>query len=340
MTTAVTWKNLKQEFSKNSGPGTLWYEEVKKIARSKARSLKARKVPPSVYGFTDWDFEDLVQEVFTERLIGRSQAEYIFDHAADLEHCRALLANEVSYTLEKKRVPNQLNNVWDNLQPRLEKLGWAPTTSDIDDQVVKRLKLIVLNLKRLRNKGQLRFSALFAPAQLDILAQTIMADFPLASKSTLFQALREAFTIISPAVSVHVVGDSSEAEKFGLDVDPEGENLFSEDADKYSELHLTIANEICEKVGVEGQEIMFHEAAGSTQSEIAAALGTYRAKVKEQVEAMHIKLEGIFDDLKIDEPDKVQVLGAILWILGADGIKNGKLQRKNQPENEGQANEE
>ena len=31
MTVATTWKNLKDEYLQNDGPGQLWYEEVKKI---------------------------------------------------------------------------------------------------------------------------------------------------------------------------------------------------------------------------------------------------------------------------------------------------------------------
>ena len=338
MTVATTWKNLKDEYLQNDGPGQLWYEEVKKIARSKARSLKARKVPPSVYGFTDWDFEDLVQEVFNERLIGRSQAGWNFDNAEDMEHCKALLANEVSYTLEKKRIPNQLDNVWHSLEPRLEKLGWTPKNSDIDDQTVEKLVVVILNLKRLRNKGQIRFSALFAPAQFENLAQTIVNEFPLASKSTLFQALRNSLTIISPAMSVLLVGDRSEEEQFGLGYVPNG--LTQVEESEFSEFHTTIANEICEKVGIEGEEIMFHEAAGSTQSEIAAVLGISRPTAINRIKETHAKLENIFSDLEIDESDKIKVLGAILWILGANGIMNGKLQRNKQRDNGENVNEE
>jgi hypothetical protein len=277
----VTWEELKREFIESNGPGVLWRAEVKRIAGRKVSRYVRQKIPASTFGFVDWDTEDLTQTVLTERLIARKQAEFIFEVSDTIDDARRLLTNEVAFALADKRIPNQRDNVWGNLEPRLVSRGWTnPPHTDAsgNESEIDAIVREVLNLKRLKNMGQERLSSLFASGVLDGLAETIMANYAGASATLLRAALGRALTIISPAMSISSVGTGQEefsavqgdaSKKKNRVALPAEVSSDLEQEGLFDEMELGIADEICRKLGNEGLEICFLQASQASQSEIA-----------------------------------------------------------------------
>ena len=93
------WQDMKDEYSNLGGPGKLWLTEIEKLAQQVINKKVFERLPPSIFGFPNWDKDDLVQLVIAERLIGRNQARYIFDTADSIEDARKILRNEISFAL-------------------------------------------------------------------------------------------------------------------------------------------------------------------------------------------------------------------------------------------------
>ena len=332
------WEELKREFIESNGPGLLWRAEVKRIAGRKVSKYVRQNIPASTFGFVDWDTEDLTQTVLTERLIARKQAEFIFEVSDTIDDARRLLTNEVAFALADKRIPNQRDNVWGNLEPRLVSRGWtnpAHKESSRNESEIDAIVREILNLKRLKNMGQERLSSLFAGGVLDGLADTILANHPSASASLLRVALGRALTIISPAMSISTVGTSQEEfsavqgdaskkknrvalpAEFSSDLEQEG---------LFNEMELGIADEICRKLGHEGLEICFLQASQASQSEIASALGVSRPTAVKKIEQTAIAMREAFRELEVEEEGRVRIFQAVLINIGA-GILDGELTR-------------
>ncbi|NBU21556.1 16S rRNA (cytosine(1402)-N(4))-methyltransferase [bacterium] len=104
MNSKITWEDLRQEFLEIGGPGECWRSEVKRICQFRIRQKQNLSLPAELFGFVDWDAEDLAQTVITDRLLARRQAQFIVDTVDSIDHARRLLSNEVSFTLEDRRV--------------------------------------------------------------------------------------------------------------------------------------------------------------------------------------------------------------------------------------------
>jgi hypothetical protein len=332
----VTWEELKREFIESNGPGVLWRAEVKRIAGRKVSRYVRQKIPASTFGFVDWDTEDLTQTVLTERLIARKQAEFIFEVSDTIDDARRLLTNEVA--LADKRIPNQRDNVWGNLEPRLVSRGWTnPPHTDAsgNESEIDAIVREVLNLKRLKNMGQERLSSLFASGVLDGLAETIMANYAGASATLLRAALGRALTIISPAMSISSVGTGQEefsavqgdaSKKKNRVALPAEVSSDLEQEGLFDEMELGIADEICRKLGNEGLEICFLQASQASQSEIASALGVSRPTAVKKIEQTAIAMREAFHELEVEEEGRVRIFQAVLMHIGA-GILDGELTR-------------
>lgn len=314
------WADMRNEFQELQAPGILWYTEIQIISARKIKRLVG--VPPAIFGLTEWNKEDLTQMVISERLIGRNQGHYIYEVASTIDDARRLLATELNFTLEDLRIPNQVDNVWKNLEGKLVALGWSPPgSSEIvldQDSLVK----LILNLKRLKNKGVERLSPLFSSGVLDEFAKELMEIDPNLPKSGLISALREALTIISPALSIENVGTSSEDY---LLASSNGDQRQGE-TDEDSLSNQQYAQEICANLDSEQREILFQLACKSSQSEIASILGVSRPTAVKRIEEFTIQLSQQFDNLGVEESEKLAVFRGILDLLGA-GIEEGRLIR-------------
>lgn len=312
------WQKMKDEFKSLGGPGMLWLHEIEKIAQQIVNKKKLEGLPPSVFGFTDWDKDDLAQMVLTDRLLGRGQAQYVVDTADTIEEARIILRNELNIVLADRRVPNQVDNVWKNLEPKLAALGWVSGSElyeeqeEFHNQVVR----LILNQKRLRNRGSVRYSPLFASGVLDNLAEELYALNSSLSSKLLIRALRSALTIISPALSIEDVDNIEESsEILNHSYEAGEENLRSERA-RYGSRTRELAHEICEKLQPETLEIVFQKGNGANQSEIAAVLGVTRQTCKNRIEAAEREMFVIFEKMQLEMTESAEVLSAVLDILG------------------------
>lgn len=334
MTSKVTWRDLRDEFEKNDGPGQLWRAEVKRLCQYRIRQKKNLGLPAELFGFVNWDADDLAQTVIAERLLGRAQARYIFDSVGEIEHARKLLSNEVSFTLEDRRVPNQVDNVWSNLEPRLRQAGWSPegkksrNDSGDDASTIKEIARKILNLKRLRNRGQQRLSPLFAGETLLGFAEQIVKDHPEASAYVIQTALRTALAKISPRMSMEAVGSSQEDFDGVVGTGERNRGKVAklgwvENFDSSEDLpsHALRVLQVLEQ---EGSEIVFQVASGATQSEIAAVLGVSRTTAVKRIERTLELLAETMKSLELGEEENLKIMQEVFVMLGA-GISDGVM---------------
>jgi hypothetical protein len=312
------WLELKAEYELHGGPGKLWLAEIGKIAKQVVSKKIRDRLPPSVFGFTSWDKDDLAQLVLTDRLLGRNQARYVFDTADSIDDARKILRNEINFVLADHRVPNQVDNVWNNLEQELVQLGWQSGNLDseeapeIEDQIVR----LILSQKRLRNRGSQRFSPLFAGAILEQLAIQISEIGPNLPSSLLIKAIRTALTIISPSLSIEDVDSVEESLELSQRSYVNSEESLRMERSQYGIRRYELARDICEKLSSETLEIIFQKAQGATQSEIGAVLGLTRQTARYRIEEAQQQLSDEFKLLELDIEECREVLSAMLDILG------------------------
>ena len=312
------WLEMKAEYELQGGLGKLWLAEIGKLAQQVVSKKILDRLPPSIFGFTSWDKDDLVQLVITDRLLGRNQAQYVLDTADSIDEARKILRNEINFVLSDHRVPNQVDNVWGNLEPQLLALGWENGSLDSDsetelhDQIVR----LILSLKRLRNKGSQRLSPLFAGPVLGGLANQIVEIRPDLPSKLLIKALRTALTIISPSLSIEDVGSIEDSIELSKDSFAKSEESLRMERDQYGSRRYEIARDICEKLNPETLEIIFQKAHGANQTEIGAVLGLTRQTARYRIEEAQQQLLSEFKVLELDMEESREVLSAMLDILG------------------------
>jgi len=325
------WLDMKAEYKLHGGPGKLWLAEIGRLAQQIINKKIRDHLPPSIFGFPSWDKDDLVQLVLTDRLLGRNQAQYVLDTADSIDEARKILRNEINFVLSDHRVPNQVDNVWGNLEPRLVELGWqsgdlnSGGETDLHDQIVR----LILSQKRLRNRGSERLSPLFAGPVLGELATQILDLGPSLPSSLLRRALRAALTIISPALTLTTnlpspsnehegsseggFEDSFEVQQYSY---AHSEESLRMERSQYGNRRHEIARDICEKLDPETLEIIFQKAHGASQSEIGAILGLTRQTARYRIEEAQQQLLGQFKVLELDIDESREVLSAMIDILG------------------------
>jgi hypothetical protein len=312
------WLEMKAEYELQCGLGKLWLAEISRLAQQVVSKKIHDRLPPSIFGFPSWDKDDLVQLVITDRLLGRNQAQYVLDTADSIDEARKILRNEINFVLSDHRVPNQVDNVWGNLEPRLLELGWESGSLDSDsetelhDQIVR----LILSLKRLRNKGAQRLSPLFAGPVLGDLANQIVEIRPDLPSKLLIKSLRTALTIISPSLSIEDVASIEDSLELSKDSYAKSEESLRMERGQYGSRRHEIARDICEKLNPETLEIIFQKAHGANQSEIGAVLGLTRQTARYRIEEAQQQLLNEFKVLELDIEEGREVLSAMLDILG------------------------
>lgn len=312
------WLEMKTEYELQGGLGKLWLAEIGRLAQQVVSKKNLDRLPPSIFGFPSWDKDDLVQLVITDRLLGRNQAQYVLDTADSIDEARKILRNEINFVLSDHRVPNQVDNVWGNLEPRLLELGWengsleSDSETELHDQIVR----LILSLKRLRNKGAQRLSPLFAGPVLGDLANQIVELRPDLPSKLLIKSLRTALTIISPSQSIEDVGSIEDSLELSKDSYAKSEESLRMERDRYGSRRYEIARDICEKLNPETLEIIFHKAHGANQSEIGAVLGLTRQTSRYRIEEAQQQLRDQFKVLELDVDESREVLSAMIDILG------------------------
>jgi hypothetical protein len=312
------WQEMKAEYELQGGLGKLWLAEIGRLAQQVVSKKIMERLPPSIFGFPSWDKDDLVQLVITDRLLGRNQAQYVFDTADSIDDARKILRNEINFVLSDHRVPNQVDNVWSNLEPRLLELGWesgsleSDSASEVHDQIVR----LILSLKRLRNQGAQRLSPLFAGPVLGDLANQIVEIRPNLPSKLLIKSLRTALTIISPSLSIEDVASIEDSLELSRDSYARSEESVRMERGQYGSRRHEIARDICEKLNPETLEIIFQKAHGANQSEIGAVLGLTRQTARYRIEEAQQQLLNEFKALDLDIEESREVLSAMLDNLG------------------------
>jgi hypothetical protein len=312
------WLEMKAEYELQGGLGKLWLAEIGRLAQQVVSKKIHDRLPPSIFGFPSWDKDDLVQLVITDRLLGRNQAQYVLDSADSIDEARKILRNEINFVLSDHRVPNQVDNVWGNLKPRLLELGWESGSLDSDsetelhDQIVR----LILSLKRLRNKGAQRLSPLFAGPVLGDLANQIVEIRPDLPSRLLIKSLRTALTIISPSLSIEDIASIEDSLELSKDSYAKSEESLRMERGQYGSRRHEIARDICEKLDPETLEIIFQKAHGANQSEIGAVLGLTRQTARFRIEEAQQQLLNEFKVLELDIEESREVLSAMLDTLG------------------------
>lgn len=313
------WMEMKAEYELNGGPGRLWLTEIGRLAQQVVNKKMLDRLPPSIFGFPSWDKDDLVQLVLTDRLLGRNQARYVFDTADSIDDARKILRNEINFVLADHRVPNQVDNVWSNLEPHLVQLGWQSGNLDsnqepeIEDQIVR----LILSQKRLRNRGAQRFSPLFAGAVLSQLAVKVVEIGPNLPSGLLIKAIRTALTIISPSLSIEDVESVENSFELSQRSYANSEESLRLERSQYGSRRYELARDICQKLDPETLEIIFQKAQGANQSEIGAVLGLTRQTSRYRIEEAQQQLFNEFKSLELDIEESREVLSSMLDILGA-----------------------
>lgn len=312
------WLEMKAEYELNEGPGKLWLVEIGRLAQQVVNKKILDRLPPSIFGFPSWDKDDLVQLVLTDRLLGRNQARYVFDTADSIDEARKILRNEINFVLSDHRVPNQVDNVWDNLEQRLIELGWQSGSLDSDQEpeLEDRIVRLILSQKRLRNRGSQRFSPLFAGAVLGELAVQVQEIDPNLPSRLLIKAIRRALTIISPSMSIEDVDSVEDSFELSQRSYANSEESLRMERGQYGSRRYELARDICEKLDQDTLEIIFQKAQGANQSEIGAVLGLTRQTARYRIDEAQLQLFNEFKDLDLDIEESREVLSAMLDILG------------------------
>lgn len=111
MSESVTWADLQDEYERNV-IGDLWLDEVSTAVRN-----VAPKYPPNSYTETGrWDaheYENLVQDVVVNHLLGDGQLAYIVATATDRSVARALIHRTVRRCLARGRRRTIVDNLLD-----------------------------------------------------------------------------------------------------------------------------------------------------------------------------------------------------------------------------------
>ena len=140
------------------------------------------------------------------------------------------------------------------------------------------------------------------------------------SPDTLKRAIRQALTIISPALSIESVGTSAEdfSESGGMPNSKEDKQLVPSESD------YELAHSICQNFGPEELEILYLLASGASQQVIAESLGVSRPTGVKRISEFSIKFNEILDTFQVQSGDEIKLFRATLDLLGV-GMIEGEL---------------
>lgn len=165
-------EGLRHELQRG-GPDLLWLEIVKKVVRQSER------------GNPD-EVEDLVQELFLNRLLQNGRAVYIAEAATDLRHVENLIRMQVkqwkSDRRERDAAERVTNRVVALLKERLPAFGDKPTSGFGDPMLARPLRphevqeaaRAVLRWRRLPDLGEERASRIYDQAVLETGLQDLL----------------------------------------------------------------------------------------------------------------------------------------------------------------------
>jgi DNA-directed RNA polymerase specialized sigma24 family protein len=268
--------------------GPLWLAEIHAACAS-----KARRYPPSVYGrAAAWDsttIEDLVMDT-VERLLMKSQVEYICDTAGDLAHARALLHRQVRHTLLDRRTRTVVDNLLDRAVDLLRAdpyqaddtppPGWirSGTTPERASATlpVRMLGLRLRRLPRLPADGVERASPVWTSETLSLALDDVVTTLGKVTRDNLEKIFNDALTSLAPSEFV-----SDEAGSAQTDLTPGPEELaVARDA----------VRRLTDQLDPVETAVLSFKFQGMADAEAASALGISRPTVDSRKKAATAKV--------------------------------------------------
>lgn len=264
--------------------GPLWLAEITKAANI------AKRYSPRIYAQSSvWDegaLSDLVQDV-VERMLAKSQVEYICDLANDFGHARALIYRQVRMTLADRRQRTSIDNLFDRARERLAEAPfevksdkpprWGLAGSDAGpEECSQRLVTALAALPRLPGLGKDRASAVWTRETLDDALVLICRTCGTIAEDSLRKILDDALTVFSTS---EVVTDDAGSEDQATELDP---------AD------LAVANEALDRLMAalsrEEAAVLAGKWIGDSDGDIAARLGISRPTVAKRKDSAYAKV--------------------------------------------------
>lgn len=266
--------------------GPLWLAEITKAANV------ARRYNPRIYAQSSvWDegaLGDLVQDV-AERMLLKSQVEYICNVANDAGHARALIYRQVKITLADRRQRTSVDNLFDRAKARLAEPPfevtsakpptWGLAGSDAaPSDGPQRLVAAIAAMPRLPGLGKDRASAVWTKETLEDALVLICQTFGRVAEGDLRKILDEALTVFATS---EVATDDAGLKNQPSELDPADLAVASEALDR-----LTAALTREETTVLAGKWI------GDSDGDIAARLSISRPTVAKHKDAAFAKVRG------------------------------------------------
>jgi DNA-binding CsgD family transcriptional regulator len=286
---------LTEHASERLGP--LWLAEI-----TKAASI-AKRYNPRIYAQSSvWDegaLSDVVQDV-VERMLVKSQVEYICDVANDFGHARALVYRQVKMTLADRRQRTSVDNLFDRAKERLAEPPfevtsakpptWGLAGSDaVPKESPQRLATALAALPRLPGRGKDRASAVWTKETLEDALLLICRTVGTVAEADLRKILDDALTVFATS---EVVTDDAGLEGRADELDPADLAVASEALDR---LTASLTRE--EAAVLAGKWI------GDSDGDIAARLSISRPTVAKHKDSAFAKVR---DELASSEQPVIE----------------------------------
>lgn len=292
----MTLDDLRAEHARET-IGALIYGEVATLVRQVASGYS-----PQVYArVSNWDagFEDLLQEVILERLLGEGQLAYAFTVDADLAHWRALIVRQIKRTLAKRRTRSVVDNILDRAdeilsRPPFASAGtgrtvqhWKDGSSPEDrlptEEEIRAATLAASGVPITRGHGDERAPMVYSTAALEMFLLEVASALPCKfSKTDLDRILRNLLTqwLASDLVDIESA------------LQLPTESLAPEELAEVND----IATRVLESTDLQGRIILRAKLNDVSDGDIAVRLGVSRPTVASRkaalLERLRAELEG------------------------------------------------
>ena len=300
--------------------GSLWLQETSQAARA-----VCVRYPPLIYARRHrWDedaLEDFAQEVTVNRMLAKSQVEYICDTAGDLSHARRLVRRQVRMTLLTRRTWTVVDNL---IRRAVEVLNTSPYERDLGPPISYRVAGVsppsdraraerdvatsLRQLPRLAGSGTERGSAVWTSTTLREAVELVMTTFGSATQADFDKIFTDALTCLAPS---ELVSNELRTDR-------------SDDAPTPEE--AAVANDLARHVHAAllpvERAVLALKCAGVSDSDAGRALGVSRQTVDARKRAAHAKVREILRDVDGRTRDSALLLMAERLLSEGPGLQD------------------
>lgn len=296
----MTLEALRAEYEREV-IGALIYGEVAALVRQVASGYS-----PRIYAHAaSWEtgFEDLLQEVVLERLLGEGQLAYAFTVAADLTHWRSLIVRQIKRALARRRKRSIIDNILERAdeilsRPPFASAGKGRMTEHWKDGVfpedrlpteeeIRAATLAASGVPITRGHGDERAPMVYSTAALEMLLLEVASALPCKfTKADLDMILRNLLTQWLASDLVDIEGA----------LQLPSESLTPEELAEVND----IAIRVLQALDRQGRYILRAKLNGQSDGEIAVQLDLSRPTVASRktaiLQRLHTELNGLSSD--------------------------------------------